>query len=162
MRLENYPSQNSPTGFTDEPKNTTPTGEVFTCSICEDQVQLQIDIGPPLASDSIFKSNAQFLAGLKSPEQQKLFAETMIRSQIPLQSGFAMTIQRTGLTTIGGQDAFQYMALVDMKPVATRDTTMILMYKNRIIKISVNYYDGTFGQKARDALGPVLSSLSFK
>ena len=73
-----------------------------------------------------------------------------------------MTIQRTGLTTIGGQDAFQYMALVDMKPVATRDTTMILMYKNRIIKISVNYYDGTFGQKARDALGPVLSSLSFK
>ena len=142
-------------------RNTTPNGEVFTCSVCEAQVQLQIDVGSPIESDSKFKTNEQFLAQLKSPEQQKGFADAMLRDQIPLKSGFKITIERTGLTKIGGQDAFQYMAVVELKPTATRDTTMFLLYKGRLVKITVNYYDGTFSPKAREALEKILSSLKF-
>jgi hypothetical protein len=142
-------------------RNTTPNGEVFTCSICEAQVQLQIDVGPPIGADAKFKTNDQFLAQLKSLDQQRKFADAMLRNQIPLQSGFKITIERTGLTKIGGQDAFQYMAVVEMKPTATRDTTMFLLYKGRLVKISVNYYDGTFSPKAREALEAILSSFKF-
>ena len=142
-------------------RNTTPNGEVFTCSVCEAQVQLQIDIGPPIGKDAKFKTNEQFLAQLKSPEQQKSFADGMLRDQIPLKSGFKIKIERTGLTKIGGQDAFQYMAIVELKPTATRDTTMFLLYKGHLVKITVNYYDGTFSPKAREALGAILSSIKF-
>ena len=142
-------------------RNSTPNGEVFTCSVCEAQVQLQIDVGPSVGSDAKFKTNEAFLSQLKSPEQQKNFADAMLRDQIPLKSGFKITIERTGLTKIGGQDAFQYMAVVELKPTATRDTTMFLLYKGRLVKITVNYYDGTFSPKARDALGTILSSIKF-
>lgn len=142
-------------------RNTTPNGEVFTCSVCEAQVQLQIDIGPPIGNEAKFKTNEQFLAQLKTPEQQKNFADSMLRDQVPLQSGFQIKIERTGLTKIGGQDAFQYMAIVELKPTATRDTTMFLLYKGRLVKITVNYYDGTFSPKASEALGAILSSLKF-
>lgn len=84
----------------------TPAGEVFTCTVCEAQVQVQIDTGPPLAPDAKFKTNEQFLASLKTPEQQKQFADSLVRTQIPLQSGFTITIERTDITKIGGVDAF--------------------------------------------------------
>jgi len=139
----------------------TPAGEVFTCTVCEAQVQVQIDAGPPLPPDAKFKTNEQFLASLKTTEQQRQFADNLIRSQIPLQSGFTIRVEKTGLTKIGGVDAFQFMAVVEMKPNATRDTTMLLIHQNRIIKISVNYHEGTFGPKARDALTSLFSSIKF-
>src|SRR5882762_1940351 len=82
-------------------RNTTPSGEVFTCSVCEAQVQLQIDVGPPIGNDAKFKTNEQFLGQLKTPEQQKAFTDAMLRDQIPLQSGFKIKVERTGLTKIG-------------------------------------------------------------
>jgi hypothetical protein len=142
-------------------RNKTPAGEVFTCSVCEAQIQVQIDAGPPLGPDAKYKSNEQFLATLRTPEQQKQFADGMLRAQIPLQSGFNIRIERTGLTKIGGQEAFQYMAIVELKPTATRDTTMLLIYKNRLVKISVNYYEGSFSPKARDAIGALFASIKF-
>ena len=158
-------AQPSPKLYTLDPtgwqRNTTPSGEVFTCSVCEAQVQLQIAVGPPIGPEAKFKTNEQFLAQLKTPEQQKNFADTMLRDQIPLQSGFKIRIERTGLTKIGGQDAFQFMAVVELQPTATRDTTMFLLYKGRLVKVTVNYYDGTFSPKARDALSKILGSIKF-
>ena len=142
-------------------RNSTPTGEVFTCSVCETQVQVQIDVGPQLGLDAKFKTNEQFLAQLSAPEQQKKFADGMLRSQIPLQSNLSIRIERVGLTKIGGQEAFQFMAVVELKPTTTRDTTMFLIYKNRPVKISINYYDGTFSKKAQGALKALLTSLKF-
>ena len=85
----------SPTGWQ---RNTTPYGEVFTCSVCEAQIQVQIDVGPLLGPDAKFRTNEQFLAQLKTPEQQKKFADSLLRSQIPLQSGYSIEMQRVGLT----------------------------------------------------------------
>lgn len=139
----------------------TPSGEVFTCTVCESQVQVQVDVGPPLGQDAKFKTNDQFLSSLKTQEAQQKFAEGLIRSQIPLQGGYSIRIDRTGLTKIGGVDAFQFMAVVELKPNATRDTTMLLIHKSRLVKITVNYYDGTFGPKAREALNALFSTIKF-
>jgi hypothetical protein len=48
-----------------------------------------------------------------------------------------------------------------MKPTAFRDTTMLLIYKNRVIKIAVNYHEGSLSAKARDALSVLLGGLKF-
>jgi len=59
-------------------RSTTPNGEVFTCSVCEDGIQVQIDADPPIGPDSKFKTNEQFLAQLRTPEQQEAFADAML------------------------------------------------------------------------------------
>lgn len=118
-------------------------------------------MGPPLSPDAKFKTNEQFLAQFRTPEQQKKFADDFLRSQIPLQSGFSIRVERTGLTKIGGQDAFQFMAIVEMKPTATRDATMLLIHRARLVKISLNYYDGSFTPKAREAVNALFSSVKF-
>lgn len=142
-------------------RNTTPAGDVYTCSTCGAQVQLQIEYGPPLSANAKFKNNEQFLASLKTESQQKQFADQLLRQSIPLQSGFKISVERVGLTKIGGIDAFQFSAVVEMPPNVTRDTSMIALHKNRILKISLNYYDGAVNDKARTAVNSLFKSIKF-
>jgi hypothetical protein len=143
-------------------RNTTPDGEVFTCSVCERQIQVQIGVGPSLTTKAPFRTNEQFLATLRTPEQQRAFAETILKSQIPLQSGYSLKIERTGITKLGGLDAFQFMAVVDLKPVPTRDTTMLLIHRERLVKVSLNYHEGSFNDKARAAVNALFASIKFQ
>jgi|WetSurMetagenome_2_1015567.scaffolds.fasta_scaffold01781_1 hypothetical protein len=142
-------------------RNTTPTGEVFTCSVCESQVQVQVDIGPPLGPDAKIKTNEQLISQLKDSKQQTKFADNMLTSQIPLKEGYSVKIERTGFTKIGGQDAFQFTAVVDMKTSVIHDTTMILIYKGRFVKITINHHDGTLNANVREAINSLLSSVEF-
>jgi hypothetical protein len=142
-------------------RNTTPAGDVFTCSTCGAQVQVQIDYGSPLPDNARFKTNEQFLASLKTETQQKDFADQLLRQSIPLQSGFKISIERVGLTKIGGIDALQFMAVVELAPNVTRDTSMIALHKNRLVKITLNYYDGTMNEKTRAAVNSLFKSLKF-
>ena len=143
-------------------RNTTPDGEVFTCSVCERQIQVQIGVGPPLTAKAPFRTNEQFLASVRTPEQQRSFAESILKSQIPLQSGYSLKIERTGITKLGGLDAFQFMAIVDLKPVPTRDTTMLLVHRQRLVKVSLNYHEGSFNDKARSAVNALYASIKFQ
>lgn len=143
-------------------RNSTSDGEVFTCSVCDAQIQVQIGVGPPLAAKAPYRTNEQFLASLRTPEQQRSFAEGLLKSQIPLQSGYSLKIERTGITKLGGLDAFQFMAVVDFEPVPTRDTTILLIHRGRLVKVSLNYYDGSFNEKARSAVNALFASIKFQ
>jgi len=81
--------------------------------------------------------------------------------QIPLQSGFSLKIERTGITELGGLEAFQYMAVIDFKPTPTRDTTILLIHRERLVKVSLNYHDGSFNDKARSAVNALFASIKF-
>lgn len=143
-------------------RNTTPDGEVLTCSVCERQIQVQIGVGPPLTAKAPFRTNEQFLASVRTPEQQQSFAEGILKSQIPLQSGYSLKIERTGLTKLGGLDAFQFMAIVDLKPVPTRDTTILLIHRQRLVRVTLNYHEGSFNDKARAAVNSLIASIKFQ
>jgi hypothetical protein len=142
-------------------RNTTPAGDVFTCSTCGAQVQVQIDYGPPLPADARFKNNEQFLASLKTESEQKQFADQLLRKSIRPQSAFTISVEKVGLTKIGGIDAFQFSAIVEMSPNVTRDTSMIALHKNRILKITLNYYDGAMNDKTRAAVNSLFKSIKF-
>lgn len=142
-------------------RNTTPSGDVYTCSTCAAQVQVQIDYGPLLPPDARFKTNEQFLASLRTEVQQKQFADQLLRQSIPLQSGLKISIERVGLTKIGGINAFQFMAIVELAPSVTRDTSMIALHKGRLMKVTLNYHDGAMNEKARLAVNTLFKSLKF-
>jgi hypothetical protein len=143
-------------------QNSTPYGEVFTCSVCDGQIQVQIAVGPPLTAKAPFRTNEQFLSSLRTPEQQRSFAEGLLKSDIPLQYGYSLKIERTSITKLGGLDAFQFMAIVDLKPVPTRDTTVLLVHRQRLVKVSLNYHDGSFDEKARSAVNALFASIKFQ
>jgi hypothetical protein len=142
-------------------RSTTPSKAVYTCSTCDVRLQVQIDVGSPLGKDSKFRTNKQFLESLGTAQQQKEFARDLLKTQIPLASDNNIRVERTGVIKIGGQDAFQFIAVVDSMPKSTRDTTMLLIYKGRLVKVSVNYFDGTLTSKSEDALRSLLASLKF-
>lgn len=142
-------------------RNTTPSGDIFTCSTCGALVQVQIDYGPPLPADTRFKTNEQFLASLKTETEQRQFADAILRQSIPLTSGFKISIQKVGLTKIGGIDTLQFSAVVEMAPNVTRDTSMIALHKNRIVKITLNYHDGAMNEKTKTAVNSLYKTLKF-
>ena len=136
--------------------------EVFTCSVCEEQVQVQIDVGAQLSPGAPFTTDEQFLASVKTPAQQKQFADGLLRSKIPFQSGFSIRIANTGLTKVGGKAALQFTAIIEAPQMpAARETRILLIYKGRLVSISLNYIDGSFSPKARKAVDGLLSSLKF-
>jgi len=148
----------NPTGWQ---HNTTPDGDVFTCSICGAQVQVQIDYGPELTKEAQYKTNREFIAALGTDTAQKEFADSIIRQSIPLQSGFTISIERVGLSQIGGLDVLQFYGVVGIPPTISHDLSMLGIHKNRIMKITLNYSDGAFNEKTQSATHELYESLHF-
>jgi hypothetical protein len=142
-------------------RSASPTGEVFTCSVCEAQIQVQVDVGPPLGPNAPYRTNKQFISRHRKPEQQRLFAEGVLKSQIPVPSGYSLKIERTGITKFGGIEALQFMGIVDLKPVPTRNTTLVLIHRGRMVKVILNYQEDSFGDKAYSAVDALFSSIKF-
>ncbi len=141
--------------------NTTPAGDVFICSTCGAQIQVQLDYGPELDSDAIYHSNKEFLAALGTENAQKDFAESLLRKAILLQSGFTISVEMVGLSTIGGLEVLQFSAVVEMPPTISHDNTMVAIHKNRIMKLTLNYFDGAMNDNTRAAIHELFSSLRF-
>ncbi|MBI5041365.1 MAG: hypothetical protein HZB57_09270 [Gammaproteobacteria bacterium] len=141
--------------------NTTPAGDVFTCYSCGAQFQVQLDYGPELPADATYRSNKDFLATLSTEAAQKDFADSLIRRAIPLQSGFTISIGRIGLSMIGGLDVLQFSAVVEMPGTISHDNSMVGIHKNRMMKLTLNYFDGAMNEQASAAINDLYSSLRF-
>lgn len=140
--------------------NTTPDGDIFTCTDCGTQVQIQISYGPELHTDFTL-TNEIFLSKLNTEEKQREFVEPVIRKEIPLQSGFTISIDRVGLSEIGGLDVFQFSATVNIPPTVSHENGMVAIHKNRIMKLSLNYFDGALNQQSRRMIHDFYSTLHF-
>jgi hypothetical protein len=142
-------------------RNTTPTGEVLKCSVCEAKVQVQIDVGPPLGPKAPYRTNEQFISQHRTQKQQWLFAEAVLKSQIQPQSGYSPKIERTGITKLGGIEALQLMGIVSPRPFAVRNTTLLLVHRGRMVKVIISYRENYFSEKAHSAVDALLSSIKF-
>jgi len=136
------------------------TGEVLNCSVCEKNVQFQISVGPQMPASSPIYTNAQFASKFAKESEQRAFAESILKDSIPTR-GINISVNRIGIVPIDGLQVIQFSAVVDMLPVATRDTTFITVHKGRILKFTANYYDGDLTPKASDALSKLISSIRF-
>lgn len=138
-----------------------PSGEIFACTDCDTDVQVQIDYGSALPADSDYKTNREFLQRLADEDAQRQFAELLLRAEIPEAAGVEFAIQKVGMTQLGGTDAFEYSALVATQPAATRENAVVAIHKNRIMKLTLNYFDARINDKATARIAALLKSLKF-
>lgn len=141
--------------------NSVPNGDVFTCSDCKSQIQVQIVYGPALEEGAKFKNNKEFISLMSQPVIQKEFSDSVLRSSIPPESGITLSIERTAITKIGGIEVLQYSATVETPPVITHETSMIAVHKGRIMKLTLNFYDGAMNDAASKKVNSLFSSLQF-
>ncbi len=137
----------------------TPSGDVFICESCPDMVQVQISYGPEAGKDSPFKSNNDFLNAFATKEKKEEFAKMMLESSLPT-SGFEVNIIRVDEDYIGNLKALRYSASVKMPDGHTgRETTLVAMHKNRLVKFSVNFYGDKLNEKSAIAIDNLHKSI---
>lgn len=149
----------SPDGWQRTP---TSTGDILVCSVCAQRVQVQIGVGPLLGPKAAYRTNEEFIARHRTTEQQRSLAQTVMKAQIPPESLIALTIEGTGITRLGGLDAVEFVATVDVAPMISEDTTLLLVHRGHVVKLTLNYFKGSLDDKARAAVNALLASIKFQ
>lgn len=140
-------------------QNSTTEGDIFTCAKCKEQIQIQISYGPPLPKDALYKNNKEFIQALKTEKRQEEFAESFMKNAVP--AGFNIKTTRTGITTLGGIEVFQFQAVVDFIKKLSYDTSMMAIHRNRIMKITLNYFDSALTPQNKKYIESFYKSIRF-
>ncbi|MEM7839906.1 hypothetical protein JW294_01870 [Morganella morganii] len=139
----------------------TLVGEVFICSECPDLVQVQISYGPEAGADAPFHNDRQFTNAFNTKEKKKQLAEMLLESGMPSEN-YKLNIIAVEDDEIGGLKAIRYSAAVDAPGgVEARETTLITMHKNRMVKFSANFYEGKLSEKSAILLQNLSDTVRF-
>jgi hypothetical protein len=143
-------------------RQPTPSGEVFSCSVCEYPVDVLFTVGPRLAPTAPFDTHERFLASLESPESRlgtaKAHTEQSLDA-IGARPGYEMNDAATGFATIGGIKAFRYESVMRFARRTLRVTTFELLHKQRMLRIAINRADGPVGSKEEAALSALVGGV---
>ncbi|WP_406886158.1 hypothetical protein [Acinetobacter baumannii] len=135
----------------------TPTGFALACTACDNQVMISVDMVPINKNNQQVKSNETFVNSL-AKEKDKV-AESFAKESV---MGGKVKVLRADKVKTGGKDSFRYMFLADMGVSGkTFDNTSMLVHKHKIIKITLNYFDGYFSVKDKKQVNKFYSSLKF-
>ncbi|HCS8962737.1 hypothetical protein [Klebsiella pneumoniae] len=141
-------------------KSTT-AGDVFICKECDDLVQVQISYGPEAESDAPFHNADQFVKAFDTPEKKNKFADMLIKGGMPTE-GYDIKVVKVSDDYLGGNKAIMYSAIVKIPgDNVSRETTLVTMHKNRIVKFSANFYENSLDEKSAIALENLSKSLVF-
>jgi hypothetical protein len=144
---------------TDWLHQTIPGGDVFTCTKCKDQVQISITSGPPFENDA---DKAKIVALFKDREQWEAFARSLIEEAIPAPTDrYDIEVYQTGLVTHQGKNLLQLASLVLMGSLTSYDTSILSIHNNRIMKITVNYFEGAMNDEVSRQIYSFLDSIRF-
>ncbi|EAM1222030.1 hypothetical protein FNY09_08905 [Salmonella enterica] len=140
---------------------STPAGDVFICNTCDNLVQVQISYGPEADVNAPFHNADQFVKAFDTQEKKNKFADMLIKSGIPAE-GYDIKIIKVSDDYLGGSKAIMYSAIVKMPgDNASRETTLVTMHKNRLVKFSANFYENTLDEKSATAIDNLSKSLVF-
>lgn len=134
----------------------TPTGFGLSCRICDNQLMVSMDIVPVNKANKYTKSNADFISYLmmnKDSFAKKMASDTAMGGKIQL--------IRADRAKINNKEVFRYVFIVDGGLNKTFDNTSMLLHKDRMIKITLNYYDGHFSTKDRAQVDALYKSIRF-
>ena len=139
----------------------TLVGEVFICSECPDLVQVQISYGPEAGADAPFHNDRQFMNVLNTIKKKKQLAKMMLENGMPPEI-FKSDIIAVADDEIGGLKAIRYSAVVKAtNNMEFRETTLVTMHKNRMVKFSANFYEGKLSEKSAILLQNLSDTVRF-
>lgn len=134
----------------------TPTGFGLSCKPCDNQLMISMDIVPVNKSNKYTKSNAVFISYLM--EDKDNFARKMAADAA---TGGKIKLIKADKAKINNKEVFRYMFTAGDGSNKTFDNTSMLLHKDRIIKITLNYYDGYFSSKDRAQVDAFYRSIKF-
>lgn len=134
----------------------TPTGFGLSCTKCDNQVMISMDIVPIDKTNKITKSNEVFVSYFMSEKDKlarKLASDTAM--------GGKVKVLKADKVKMSGKDVFRYMFVADMGMNKAFDNTSMMLHKDRMIKITLNYFDGYFTQKDKTQVDNLYKSIKF-
>lgn len=134
----------------------TPTGFGLSCRLCDNQLMISIDIVPVNKANKYTKSNAAFISYLMADKND--FARRMASDAA---MGGKVKLIKADKAKINNKDVFRYIFTADDGVSKTFDNTSMFLHKDRMIKITLNYYDGYFSSKDRAQVDAFYKSIKF-
>ncbi|MBZ6064231.1 hypothetical protein LA448_27265, partial [Escherichia coli] len=85
----------------------------------------------------------------------------LIKGAMPTE-GYDIKVVKVSDDYLGGNKAIMYSAIVKIPgDNVSRETTLVTMHKNRIVKFSANFYENNLDEKSAIALESLSKSLVF-
>lgn len=134
----------------------TPSGFGLSCKFCDNQLMISFDIVPVNKSNKYTKSNSEFITYLmmnKDNLAKKMASDSTMGGKIQL--------IRADKAKINNKEVFRYMFTSEAGLNKSFDNTSLLLHKDKLIKITLNYYDGHFSQKDRAQVDSLYKSIKF-
>ena len=134
-------------------------GDVFTCGECKSPVQIRITYGSATSRGNKFQSNEKFLQGLSTGNAQRTFARLVMEDQVP--KDMPMDIMKTSISELGGLKVFLFQAVTKVEKALSRRTIMMAVHRDRMVTVSLNYFEGGMDKPSRNLVRAFLSSFQF-
>ncbi len=133
--------------------------DVFTCGKCKYPVYVRISYGSTPSRENKFKSNEEFLQTLSTGKAQRNFARSVMEDQVPKNT--PLDIMKTSISELGGLKVFQFQAVAKVKRGLFRSTTMMVVHRDRMVTVSLNYFQGSLDEPSRNLVRAFFSSFEF-
>ncbi len=134
-------------------------GDVFTCGECKYPVYVRISYGSAPSRENKFQSNDEFLQTVSSGKAQRNFARSVMEDQVPKNT--PLDIMKTSISELGGLKVFQFQAVAKVEKGLFRSTTMMAVHRDRMVTVSLNYFQGSLDEPSRNLVRAFISSFQF-
>ena len=132
---------------------------VFTCEKCKYPVQVQIIYGSAPSRGYKFQSNDEFLQTLRTGNAQRTFARSVMEKQVPKNT--PIDIMKTRISELGGSKVFLFQAVAKVEKALSRRTIMMAVHRDRMVMVSLNYFEGGLDEPSRNLVRAFFSSFQF-
>ena len=135
--------------------------DVFTCIKCQEQVQIQVSVGPPLSSEAPVRTNQAFIAQFKEQSARNEFARLLMKKAAPFPlPKNALTIKGSEIGSLGGLRVLKVTSTMSLGPQVMHDVSYVALHKSRFVKISIGHY-GILTKNAGKKISSWVSSFRF-
>ena len=133
--------------------------DVFTCGECKYPIQIRVIYGSASSRGKEYQSNEEFLQALSTGNAQRTFARSVMEEQVPKNA--PLDIMKTSISELGGLKVFQFHAVTKIGKSLSRRTIMMTVHRDRMVMVSLNYFEGGLDEPSRNLVKAFFSSFQF-
>ena len=133
--------------------------DVFTCGECKYPIQIRVIYGSASFRGKEYQSNEEFLQALSTGNGQRTFARSVMEEQVPKNA--PLDIMKTSISELGGSKVFQFHAVTKIGKSLSRRTIMMTVHRDRMVMVSLNYFEGGLDEPSRNLVKAFFSSFQF-
>ncbi len=134
-------------------------GDLFACGECRYPVQIRVIYGSAFPRGNNFQSNEEFLQALSTGNAQRTYARSVMEEQVPKNT--PIDIMKTRISELGGSKVFLFQAVTKVDKVLFRRTIMMAVHRDRMVTVSLSYFEGGLDEPSRNLVKAFFSTFQF-